>query len=347
MLDERLSFDAAEALAAAVLRAAGAGADAAGQTARMLARADLDGIASHGLSRLPAYAAQLRSGKLKGAATPSLSRPAAGTVAVDADDGLAYPAIALGLAWMASLLPAQGVVALGVRNSHHAGAIGLFVEDLARETGAFALGFTNSPAAIPPFDSGTPLLGTNPIAFACPVPGREPLVIDLSLSVAARGRIMVAAEKGEAIPEGWAVDAEGRQTTDAKAALGGAMLPIGGAKGAALALAVELLTAALTASHAGFEASSFFDDRGGPPRIGQSFLAIAPGAIGGSAEAVASRVAAIVTRVAAEPGVRLPGDRRLALRSRNRAEGIPYPAPLLATLRSLAEPQPEGSVSSA
>jgi len=336
MTDERLTLDAAETLAAAVLRTAGAGADAAHHTARMLARADLDGIASHGLSRLPAYAAQLRAGKLKGAAAPSLSRPAAGTVAVDADDGLAYPAIALGLSSMASLLPAQGVVALGVRNSHHAGAMGLFVEDLAREAGAFVLGFTNSPAAIAPAGSGTPLFGTNPIAFACPVPGREPLVIDLSLSVAARGKIMVAAQKGEPIPEGWAVDAEGRPTTDAKAALAGAMLPIGGAKGAALVLAVELLTAALTASHAGFEASSFFDDRGGPPRIGQSFVAIAPGAVGASAEAVASRVTAIVGRVLAEPGVRLPGDRRLAIRARHRAEGIPYPAALLATLRGLA-----------
>lgn len=336
MTEERLSLDAAVTLADAVLVAAGAGAEAARHTARMLARADLDGIASHGLSRLPAYAAQLRSGKLKGAAKPALTRPAAGTVAVDADDGLAYPAIALGLSAMAELLPAQGVAALGVRNSHHAGALGLFVEDLAREAGAFVLGFTNSPAAIAPAGSGTPLFGTNPVAFACPVPGREPLVIDLSLSVAARGRIMVAAERGERIPEGWAVDREGRPTTDAEAALAGAMLPIGGAKGAALVLAVELLTAALTASNAGFEASSFFDDRGGPPRIGQSFVAIAPGSVGASAEAVASRVAAITSRVLREPGARLPGDRRLALRARHRAEGIPYPAALIGRLRALA-----------
>lgn len=336
MTQERLSFEEARTLAEAVLRAAGAGTDAARHSARMLARADLDGIASHGLSRLPAYAAQLRAGKIKGSATPSVTRPAAATVAVDADDGLAYPAIALGLLWMATLLPRQGVVALGVRNSHHAGALGLFAEDLARESGAFVLCFSNSPAAIAPAGSGTPLFGTNPVAFACPVPGREPLVVDLSLSVVARGRIMVAAETGETIPEGWAVDAEGRPTTDAKAALAGAMLPIGGAKGAALVLAVELLTAALTASHAGFEASSFFDDKGGPPRIGQSVIAIAPGAVGGSAEAVAGRVAAITARVLAEPGARLPGDRRLALRARHSAEGIAYPALLLARLRELA-----------
>lgn len=336
MSEEHLFFDAAETLAIAVLRAAGAGAEAAAHTARMLARADLDGIASHGLSRLPAYAAQLRAGKLKRQARPSLSRPAAATVSVDADDGLAYPAIALGLSWMASLLPAHGVVGCGVRNSHHAGAIGLFAEDLAREADAFVLAFSNSPAAIAPAGSGTPLFGTNPIAFACPMPGRAPLVIDLSLSVAARGKIMVAAQKGEHIPEGWAVDASGAPTTDARAALGGAMLPIGGAKGAALVLMVELLTAALTASHAGFEASSFFDDQGGPPRIGQSFLAISPGALGGTREAVLERVAAITARLLAEPGARLPGDRRLALRARHRREGIPYPAPLLATLRGLA-----------
>lgn len=336
MTAERLSFEAAEALAAAALRAAGAGAEAARHTARALARADLDGIASHGLSRVPAYAAQLRAGKVKGDAVPAVARPAHAAVAIDAADGLAYPAIAAAVAWTASLLPQNGVVAAGVRNSHHAGALGLFVEDLAREAGAFAIAFTNSPAGIAPAGSGTPLFGTNPIAFACPMAGRDPLVIDLSLSVVARGKIMVAAQKGEPIPEGWATDAAGKPTTDAKAALAGAMLPIGGAKGAALVLMVELLTAALTASHAGFEASSFFDDKGGPPRIGQLFLAIRPGAVGADADAVAARVAAITGRMLAEPGVRLPGDRRLAVRARQRAEGIPYPSALLAELRTLA-----------
>ncbi|GIX10891.1 Ldh family oxidoreductase [Elioraea sp.] len=336
MSTETLSFDAARALAASALRAAGASAEAARQTAEALARADLDGIASHGLARVPAYAAQLRAGKVKGKAVPSVTRPSKATVAVDAADGLAYPAIATALAWAASLLPQCGVVAAGVRNSHHAGALGLFVEDLARTAGAFAIAFTNSPAGIAPAGSGTPLFGTNPIAFACPITGRDPLVIDLSLSVVARGRIMVAAQKGEPIPEGWATDPAGRPTTDARAALAGAMLPIGGAKGAALVLMVELLTAALTASHAGFEASSFFDDKGGPPRIGQLFLAIRPGAVGADQEAVAARVATIIARVLAEPGVRLPGDRRLAIRARQRAEGIGYPAALLAELRALA-----------
>jgi (2R)-3-sulfolactate dehydrogenase (NADP+) len=255
---------------------------------------------------------------------------------VDAGDGLAYPAIATALRWAGSLVARTGIVAAGVRNSHHAGALGLFVEDLARDAGVFALAFTNSPAGIAPAGSGTPLFGTNPIAFACPMPGRDPLVIDLSLSVVARGRIMLAAQRGEPIPEGWATDAQGKPTTDPKAALAGAMLPIGGAKGAALVLMVELLTAALTASHAGFEASSFFDDKGGPPRIGQLFVAIRPGAVGATADTVAARVAAITGRILAEPGVRLPGDRRLAIRARQRREGIPYPAALLSELRALA-----------
>lgn len=336
MTGETLSFDAAEALAGAALRGAGAGKEAAAATARALVRADLDGIASHGLSRVPAYAAQLRAGKVKGDAVPSVTRPADATVAVDAADGLAYPAIATAVRWAGSLVGRTGIVAAGVRNSHHAGALGLFAEDLAREVGVFALAFTNSPAGIAPAGSGTPLFGTNPVAFACPMRGREPLVIDLSLSVAARGRIVVAAQKGEPIPEGWATDAQGNPTTIAKAALAGAMLPIGGAKGAALALMVELLTAALTASHAGFEASSFLDDRGGPPRIGQLFLAIRPGAVGADAHAVAARVAAITARMLAEPGVRLPGDRRLAIRARQRRDGIPYPAALLSELRALA-----------
>jgi (2R)-3-sulfolactate dehydrogenase (NADP+) len=336
MTSETLSFAAAEFLAAAALRAAGASGEAAAETARALARADLDGIASHGLARVPAYAAQLRAGKVRGDAVPAVTRPAHATVAVDAADGLAYPAIATAIRWAGSLVGRAGVVAAGVRNSHHAGALGLFVEDLARDANAFALAFSNSPAAIAPAGSGRPLFGTNPVAFACPMAGRDPLVIDLSLSVAARGRIMVAAQRGEPIPEGWATDAAGNPTTDAGSALAGAMLPIGGAKGAALVLMVELLTAALTASQAGFEASSFFDDTGGPPRIGQLFLAIRPGAVGAEADAVASRVAAITRRMLVEPGVRLPGDRRRAIRARQRAEGIPYPSALLAELRALA-----------
>src|SRR5207237_6726604 len=160
-------------------------------------------------------------------------------------------------------------------------------------------------------------------------------VVDLALSQAARGKIVSAAEKGEAIPATWAVDERGNPTTDAKSALEGALQPIGGAKGAALALMVELLAVALTGAHFGFEASSFFDADGQPPGVGQLLVAIDPGAFAGR-EIFLDRVAALVRMIDADAGARLPGSRRIALREKAQREGVTVDANLLAQVRALA-----------
>ncbi len=323
------SLAALTELAARVLERAGTSAANARAVAAALVAADADGIASHGLSRLPSYADQVRAGKVDGRAVPVVTRPRAAAVRVDAADGFAFPALDAGLAAAGPVLAEAGTVAVAIANSHHFGVAGHAVERLARQ-GAVALAFSNSPAAIAPWGGRRPLFGTNPIAFACPTAAHptagEPLVIDLSLSVVARGRIAVAAARGEAIPEGWAVDAEGRPTTDARAALGGAMLPMGGPKGGALALMVELLCAALTGSNTGFEASSFLDAEGPPPRIGQLLIGFDPAAFG---DRFPERVATILGAMAAEPGVRLPGARRLAARVGAAAEGLALPPALL------------------
>jgi len=154
------------------------------------------------------------------------------------------------------------------------------------------------------------------------------------LSVAARGKIALAAGKGEAIPPGWAFDASGQPTTDAKAALDGTMAPVAGAKGAALALMVELLAAALTGSHFGFEASSFFEAHGAPPRVGQFFLLVDPRPFGGAA--VLERVATLGAAMLAQDGVRLPGDRRRQSQARLARDGIAVPARLFEQLERRA-----------
>jgi (2R)-3-sulfolactate dehydrogenase (NADP+) len=184
-------------------------------------------------------------------------------------------------------------------------------------------------------------MGTNPVAAAFPRRGADPLVIDLALSEVARGRIMLAAREGRPIPEGWALDAEGRPTTDAGAALGGAMLAMGGTKGALLALVVELLCCALTGSAFGFEADSFFEDAGNRPRLGQAVLAIDPGALAGR-DAFLDRVEVLLAVMQADPGVRLPGARRAALAARAAAEGLEVPASLAATLAALSSPTAAG-----
>ena len=177
--------------------------------AEALVAAEADGLAGHGASRLPSYADQAVAGKVDGFATPGLTETAAAAVRVDARNGFAYPAIALGLDRAARLVEKTGVVAVAVGNSHHFGAAGYHVERLA-EKGLLGLAFGNSPAAIAPWGGSRALFGTNPIACACPRAGAPPLVIDLGLSKAARGKVMVAAQKDEPIPEGWALDAEGR-----------------------------------------------------------------------------------------------------------------------------------------
>ncbi len=297
--------------------------------ARALVAAEADGLAGHGLSRVPAYADQAKAGKVDGKASPELRQTAPAALTIDARDGFAYPAIALGLARARDLVAETGIVAIGVTNSHHFGAAGYHVEPLAAN-GLVALAFGNSPAGIAPWGGRRAIFGTNPIAFACPRRGAAPLVIDLSLSKVARGRIMVAAQKGEAIPEGWALDAEGRATTDAKAALAGTMLPMGDAKGYALVLMVEILAAALTGARFGFEASSFFDAKGPPPRVGQFFLVLDPVRFAG--HGFAQRVAELANEILSGPGTRLPGERRLKLRAKAAADGIAIPDALHAEL---------------
>jgi (2R)-3-sulfolactate dehydrogenase (NADP+) len=329
----RHSPEALRALAIRALVAAGTDSGNAAAVADALIAAELDGIASHGLSRLPFYADQAQSGKVDGRAVPELARPAPAILRVDARNGFAFPAIAAGLAAAEAALSDTGVMALAIANSHHCGVLGHPVERMA-ERGCFALAFANTPAAIAPWGGARGLFGTNPVAFACPRPGAAPLVVDLSLSVVARGKIMVAAGQGDAIPEGWALDAAGRPTRDAAAALQGTMTPIGGAKGAALALIVELLAAALTRSQFGFEASSFFDAAGPPPRVGQLFLLLDPRPFGGAE--VLARVEALVAAMLAEEGVRLPGDRRRASRARLQRDGVALPASLYQDLERRA-----------
>ena len=271
----RLSLGEAETLAARALSAAGANPEMARLTAAALVGAEAEGQGGHGLSRVAMYAGYLREGRARGDATPRVAAERGGAALVDAGNGFAYPALALAEAEAEARATAHGVSFVAVTNSHHAGAMSLPVRRLA-ERGLVALAFTNSPYAMPVPGGRRPLLGTNPVAAAFPRRDGPPLLVDLALSEVARGKIMVAAKEGRPIPEGWALDAEGNPTTDAKAALDGAMLAMGGTKGAALALVVELLCVSLGAAAFGFEADSFFAPSSNPPRLGHALLAVDP-----------------------------------------------------------------------
>ena len=256
---------------------------------------------------------------------------------IDAGQGLAFPACDLAIAEGIQTAKELGVCFVGVKNSHHAGVI---VDHLraASEAGLVGLGFANSPSAMPAAGGKHAIFGTNPIAAIFPRRNADPLMIDLSLSEVARGKVMVAAKEGKPIPLGWALDKEGNPTTDAKAALEGSMLAVGNTtstKGAMLALIIELLVTAVIGAQFGFEASSFFVDEGNQPKIGQAFLLIDPAALNGS-DAYLDRIEVLVKEMLVDDGVRLAGARRLALERKAQTAGVSVPDALVQSLQKLA-----------
>jgi len=294
--------------------------DNAKEVADALINAEFDGQAGHGLSRIPSYVEQLNAGKVKGNVEPSLLSSKGSVIRVDANNGFAFPAISLAISEITVTCKKYGIAAASISRSHHFGQAGRHVERLA-EQGLIGLMFGNTPKAIPPWGGTQALFGTNPIAFASPRDSAVPLVIDMSLSKVARGKVMVANQLNEKIPEDWAIDKDGKPTTDAKKALEGAMLPIGDAKGSALALMVEVLAAGLTGSNFGFEASSFLNAEGDAPGVGQLIIAIDPSFFSG--ESFGERTETIVGAILEQPGTRLPGDKRIEKRKvREKSEKI-------------------------
>jgi (2R)-3-sulfolactate dehydrogenase (NADP+) len=301
------------------LRAHGTEADNADAVARALVAAEADGLLGHGISRLASYCSQVASGKIDGYAVPTVRQVADAVIVVDANYGFSYPAICLAIEKLGTLTPKTGVALAAITRSHHCGAAGYHVEALAKH-GLVGLMFANTPKAIAPWGGTQGVFGTNPIAFAAPRKQKQPLVIDMSLSKVARGKILVASQQGHPIPEGWALDDHGKSTTNPESALFGTMIPIGGAKGAALALLVEVLAAALTSSKFGFEASSFFSAKGSPPGVGQLIISIAPSPI--SNGHFETRLEALLEEILIQGSTRLPGDRRQKFRENVYQNGI-------------------------
>jgi (2R)-3-sulfolactate dehydrogenase (NADP+) len=342
----KVSLSELQSLVAKELARAGANDTMAQATARALVLAESQGLGSHGLSRVGQYATHLRNGRVNGQATPAVLRRKGGAVLVDAQAGLAFAACDLAVAQAIDAARQNGVAFAGVVHSHHCGVVVDHLRAVAA-AGMVGLGFANSPAAMPAAGGKHAIFGTNPVAAVFPrrqVPGAaagacDPLMVDLSLSEVARGKLMVAAKEGRTIPQGWALDAQGNPTTDPKEGMTGMMLPFGSGsgsnspKGAMLALVVELLVTAVIGANFGYEASSFFVDEGNQPGIGQAFIVIDPGALAGSSQFL-DRVEMLVAEMQKDEGVRLPGARREALRRQAVADGVEVPDTMLAAWRA-------------
>jgi (2R)-3-sulfolactate dehydrogenase (NADP+) len=321
-------------LASTALERAGAHAAMASAAARHLVHAEEQGLPTHGMSRVPFYCSMLRNGRADGSAHPAIVAERAAACLIDNRDGLPYVSVEWALVELIQRAQRNGIAFAGIRNSAHVGVLGIHLLRLA-EAGLVGFAFTNSPAAIPPWGGKKALFGTNPVAAVFPRQDADPIVIDLALTTVVRGRIMMAMRKGERIPEGWALDRHGKPTTDPKEAIEhGSLFPIGGAKGAMLALMFELLCTSLTGAAIGPEADSFFSEQGNKPRIGQAFIAIDPSALSGS-EKFGERVETVVRTMLADPEVRLPGARRFASEKAARAGGIEVPDDLLAQVEKL------------
>lgn len=325
-----------ENLALQALLAHGASEQQAGSMAAAVAAAEQDGMRSHGLFYLPTYCEHLRCGKVSGSAVPAAGSPVDAVVRVDAKSGFAHAAIDVGIPLLADAANAHGVAVLAVTNSYNCGALGYHTSRVATR-GLVCLGFTNAPASIAPWGGKKAALGTNPWSLA--VPGGADgiaFVIDQSASVVAKSEVMKRARAGEPIPEGWALDADGRPTTSGEAALKGTMVPAGGYKGVGSALLVELMAACLTGATPGIQASPFSGTQGGPPRTGQFFIAIDPRPT--SAGDFSARLEVVLAAMKSDPGCRLPGERKRAARIKAARDGILVDRPLYERIVALATP---------
>jgi (2R)-3-sulfolactate dehydrogenase (NADP+) len=330
----RLSLADVYELGLAALRGSGASPEQASPVAESIRDAEAESIRNVGLGYLPIYCEHLICGKVKGDAVPALSEMAPAVLRVDARHGFCHPAFLFGLQRFVAMANAQGVAVLAITHSYSAGVVGWFVTKLA-EHGLVALAFANASASIAPWGGRKAMFGTNPIGFAAPRVGHPPIVVDMASSATARVNIVQAAARGEQVPPGWVFDSEGKPTTDPKALLaGGSVGPLGGAKGYGLALMVDILAAGLTGSSFSREASSFGNNEGGPPDVGQLFIALSPKLTG--AEAMAERLEELAAAIEAQPGARLPGDKRHEARRKAEREGVDVPEDLLAKLKGYA-----------
>ncbi|WP_458374702.1 Ldh family oxidoreductase [Pseudomonas laurylsulfatiphila] len=333
-VSSHLSLEALSALLEKIFLRHGTSAEVARVLAQNCAGAERDGAHSHGVFRIPGYVSTLQSGWVNGQAVPVVEDVASGFVRVDANNGFAQPALAAARELLVQKARSAGIAVLAIRNSHHFAALWPDVEPFAYE-GLVALSVVNSMTCVVPHGADRPLFGTNPIAFAAPRAGGEPIVFDLATSAIAHGDVQIAARQGERLPQGMGVDSLGQPTTDPKAILeGGALLPFGGHKGSALSMMVELLAAALTGGNFSFE----FDWNNHPgaktPWTGQLLIVIDPDKAAG--QSFAERSQELVRQMHGVGLKRLPGDRRHHQRAKSLANGIELDARTLANLRELA-----------
>lgn len=329
-----------EAWSVALLRAAGVREADATEVAQHLIFADMRGVDTHGTSRLTIYVQRIEQGSIACDNTPHIVHETPVSALIDGDNGLGQAVATYATDLAIAKAATAGMAAVAVRHSNHCGCMAYYTLRMAR-AGLIGIGATNSPASMPPFGARDALFGTNPLSVAVPAGHDEPFVLDMATSQVARGKILNAAREGRSIPEGWALDRDGRPTTDSAAALAGYVVPLGGAKGSGLAFVVEILAGVLPGALLSTQMPSMYGDPATPARLGQFFLALRPDLFMPRDEFEA-RVEQVMTDLRGlQPApdyqqVLAPGDVERAKESEYRLRGIPIQPGVLREFNDMA-----------
>ncbi len=322
-----------------LLKGAGVPSKDAEITADVLVDTSLDGIDTHGISRLPVYLTRLQSGRINPRPNIKFTRIAYSVFLLDGNNGLGQLVSVRAMEKAIETAIEAGCGVVSARHSNHFGAATYYCK-MAANAGMIGIALTNSPPGIPPWGGRKPYLGTNPISFGFPRDG-QPIIVDMSSSNVARGNIILAAKENRPIPEGWAIDADGNSTTDAQKALKGAVLPVGGAKGYAMALAVEILSGVVSGAAYGNHVGWIYDDSQKPVNIGHFFMAMNIEPFMPKDEYL-NRVEHMIAEIKSVPGAKgydhilIPGERKNIKTSQRLKEGIPIDAVLLNELNDIA-----------
>ena len=303
MQKTRVSLADIETTARTALMAHGALGWIADEVAKAVRMAEATGNVICGLYYLESYCKQLLSGRVKGNVEPLVRQARPAAIEVDALYGFAQPAFARGLDMAVAAAREMGSCAFAIRHSHTCTSLGYFTEQIAR-AGLIGIGFTNATPIVAAPGGKRRLIGTNPIAFSVPgTPGEVAMQFDFSTSAVALGKITMARAEGCAIPPGWAVDKDGNPTTDAEAALAGALVSAGGHKGWGFGLMAELLAAGMTGGRNSLDVEPLKAPEGAPHDLGQFYVLIDPA----MSPDFAARFARLAGAVAEDEGARLPG----------------------------------------
>ena len=326
---ERMSLEEAERLCIDAALAAGASAPAAESIAKAAVAADAEGQPTVGLAHFVDYLDALDAGRIDGTATPLISRPAPAIILSDAGGGTAHLGFDMAFEDLVAVAETFGVAIFSQTNAYTAGALGWFAGRLAQR-GLVGLAATNGPALLAGSGTTKPVFCTNPLAFAAPTEHGPTLLIDQASSATAFVNIRAAAERGETIPEGWALGSDGQPTTDPRAAMRGALVAFGGSRGANIALMVEVLAAGLSGANWSLDAPSFAEGEESPGS-GLFVLAIDPRLFAGD---FARRTGRHLDRLSKQFGLHVPGEAKAKQRTKSDRDGVAVDAAVLVRLRS-------------